>query len=245
MALRDHFHKPLSQSHHWQSFHNAWATAMAWDLNRRLPEGYLAEPNVQFGIEIDVAAWEAAAVGAGTLPGGSAGDEAAGSTIAWRPPAPTQTVPFSITTDIVEVVVYNTEAGPTLVGAVELVSPANKDCPEHRSAFVAKCRAYLQEGIGLAVVDIVTRRRADLHLELLAAVGRSMTSTTEEGGPYAAAYRARGRDGTSNLEIWLEPLHLRAPLPTIPLWLRGGPCLPLDLKATNERACGEMRCPPA
>ena len=30
------------------------------NLNRRLPEGYFAEPNLQFGIEIDVATFEEA-----------------------------------------------------------------------------------------------------------------------------------------------------------------------------------------
>ncbi|MEN8219958.1 MAG: hypothetical protein ABFS56_27140 [Pseudomonadota bacterium] len=58
MALQDHFHPPLSTLRHWQAFHNAWATYIASDLNHRLPYGYFAEPNVQFGIEIDVATFE-------------------------------------------------------------------------------------------------------------------------------------------------------------------------------------------
>jgi hypothetical protein len=36
------------------------------------------------------------------------------------------------------------------------VSPANKDRDETRRAFIAKCAAYLQRGIGLIVVDIRT-----------------------------------------------------------------------------------------
>jgi hypothetical protein len=59
MVLLDHFHPPLSMSRHGQAFHNAWATYISSDLNHRLPQGYFAEPNVQFGIEIDVAAFEA------------------------------------------------------------------------------------------------------------------------------------------------------------------------------------------
>ena len=58
MGLLDHFHPPLSNRRHWHAFHNAWATYIASDLNRQLPEGYFAEPNVQFGIEIDVAAFK-------------------------------------------------------------------------------------------------------------------------------------------------------------------------------------------
>src|SRR2546423_13564027 len=58
MALRDHFRPPLSVRRHWHAFHNAWATYISSDLNRLLPEGYFAEANVQFGIEIDVATFE-------------------------------------------------------------------------------------------------------------------------------------------------------------------------------------------
>ena len=58
MVLLDHFRSPLSDRRHWHSFHNAWATYLAEDLNQRLPQGYFAESNVQFGIEIDVAAFE-------------------------------------------------------------------------------------------------------------------------------------------------------------------------------------------
>src|SRR5947209_7848969 len=53
VTLRDHFRPPLGTQRHWHSFHGAWATAIAAGLNQRLPEGYFAEPNVQFGIEID------------------------------------------------------------------------------------------------------------------------------------------------------------------------------------------------
>ncbi len=56
MALRDHFRPPLSTRRHWYSFHNAWSTYIADDLNQSLPGGYFAEPKAQFGIEIDVAA---------------------------------------------------------------------------------------------------------------------------------------------------------------------------------------------
>jgi hypothetical protein len=48
MMLQDHFRPPLSTRRHWHAFHNAWATYIASDLNTKLPEGYFAEPNVQF-----------------------------------------------------------------------------------------------------------------------------------------------------------------------------------------------------
>jgi hypothetical protein len=58
MPLLDHFHPPLSERRHWHAFHNSWATYISSQLNAMLPEGYFAEANVQFGVEIDVAAFE-------------------------------------------------------------------------------------------------------------------------------------------------------------------------------------------
>src|SRR5262245_9728908 len=156
--LQDHFQPPLSLRRHWHAFHNAWATYLASDLNQRLPEGYFAEANVQFGIQIDVAAFEEP----GALPQvapSDGHDPSAGSHGGWAVPAPTLTVSIALLTDLVEVLVFDREAGPTLAGAIELVSPANKDRPAHRDAFVTKCAVYLQQGIGLILVDVVTDRK--------------------------------------------------------------------------------------
>ena len=59
MPLLDHFRPPLSGRRHGHSFHNSWATYLSSQLNALLPEGYFAEANVQYGVEIDVAAFEA------------------------------------------------------------------------------------------------------------------------------------------------------------------------------------------
>src|SRR5947209_5090713 len=111
MPLQDHFHPPLSTRRRWHAFHNAWATYLSSDLNRRLPPGYFAESNVQFDIEIDVAAFEESGA---SLP--------TGAEESWAPAAPARTVPFIVATDLVEVLVFCQEGGPTLAGAIELVS---------------------------------------------------------------------------------------------------------------------------
>jgi len=54
-----------------------------------------------------------------------------------------------------------------LVAAIELISPGNKDRPESRRAFAAKCASYLYQGISLIIVDIVTERSANLHNETM------------------------------------------------------------------------------
>src|SRR5438552_1276606 len=127
MPLQDHFHPPLSIQRHWHSFHNAWATYISSALNRQLPEGYFAEPNVQFGIEIDVGTFQETSEGQTQVSAqGETGAPEAVSSLRWIPPRPTLSVPLSLIDDLVEVEIFNAAAGPTLVGAIELASPGNK-----------------------------------------------------------------------------------------------------------------------
>jgi hypothetical protein len=230
IALQDHFRPPLSLRRHWHAFHNAWATYLASDFNALLPEGYFAEPNVQFGIEIDVAAFDESDSVTAPMP-----------LATWVPPAPTQTIPFALATDVVEVLVYDSREGPILAAAVELVSPANKDRASHRQAFVSKCETYLQNGAGLLMVDVVTDRLGSLHDDLMKRLAPAIEPAA--GNQYACSYRPVGRDGNPSLDIWHEPIAVGQALPRMPLWLRAGLCLPVNLPATYERTCREQRVP--
>jgi hypothetical protein len=100
----------------------------------------------------------------------------------------------------------------------------------------------LQQGVGLVVIDIVTERRANLHRDLLAHLGQP-DAVVLDADLYAAAYRPVRTDEEVVLSIWQEPLTLGRVLPTLPLFLRGGPCVPLDLEGTYERTCREQRIP--
>jgi hypothetical protein len=231
MPLHDHFHAPLRDTRHWTSFHATWATYLADDLNEQLPERYVAEPLAHFAIEIDVATWEES---------GGPAREPYRQVEGWAPSAPLMTVPLSIVTDVVEVQILRDEGGLVLAGAVELVSPSNKDREAARDAFSTKCAAYLQQGVGLAVVDIVTERRADLHRDLLTRVTPGV-GPTPDAELYAAAYRPVSREKQTTLEVWHEGLVIGRALPTLPLWLRGGICLPLRLEAAYDRACRTRR----
>ncbi len=233
MVLLDHFRPPLSSRRHWHAFHNAWATYLATDLNQRLPEGFFAEPNVQFGIEIDVAAFEETP----SLP----------FVTSWQPPIPQQQILFSPTEAIVEVNILSDAAGPTLRSAIELVSPANKDRPEHRQAFLAKCATYLRQGISLVVVDVVTTRKANLHQELLTSLTTLLptqdnaASLNPAAELYAAAYHPVHLAEQSQLDIWYETFGVGAVLPTMPLWLDTDICVPLMLQETYEQTCHSQR----
>jgi hypothetical protein len=237
MALQDHFHPPLSTHRHWHAFHNAWATYIASDLNHRLPEGYFAEPNVQFGIEIEVATFE------DCLP--TALDDLPENTLLqtslnWQPPVPTQTLPFQPVSEAVEINVFNNETGPILAGAIELVSPANKERPANRSAFVSKCATYLQQGLGLIIVDVVTVIKANLHNELLANLLASEVPVMNDY-LYTTAYQVIKHHKEPRLDIWQHSLAVGQSLPTMPLWLRDSICIPVDLGADYELTCREQR----
>jgi hypothetical protein len=226
MPLRDHFHRPLAVRRHWASFHGAWATFLSGQLNRLLPPDFFAEPFCHFVVEIDVA----------TLDEKGLGSEITG----WTPPGPTLTVPVAAATDTVEVRVYQEEGGAVLAGCIELVSPSNKDRAEERDAFVSKCASYLHDGVGLLVVDIVTSRLSNLHTALLARIS-PRSSGALSSDLYAASYRPLEQKESAELSVWQEALVVGQPLPKMPLWLRNGPCMPVELEETYEQTCRELR----
>jgi hypothetical protein len=139
--------------------------------------------------------------------------------------------------DEIEVQVFATVTGATLVGAIELVSPGNKDRAETRQAFAAKCVSYLTRGIGLIVVDIVTNRLANLHNEVIGMLGRAEPFLLPAAaGTYAVAYRPSRQPTGDQIEVWPRPLTLGLPLPLLPLALRNAGVVPVDLEETYTEA---------
>jgi hypothetical protein len=234
MPLLDHFQPPLLGHRHWEGFHGWWAAEIAADLNNRLPDAYFAEFQVTLGtrIEVDVATFEADEKSKEQ----SGSTEGSVLTEVWAPPAPVAVMPALFPDDI-EVQVFSNEAGPVLVAAIELVSPGNKDRPQARRGFAAKCAAYLQRGIGLILVDIVTSRHANLHDELAALLGNQAEFAFPAAAAlYATAYRPVQRQETSEIDLWREPLAVGKILPTLPLAVRGLDCMPVDLEETYMAA---------
>lgn len=233
MPLLDHFNPPLSRTHPWRSFHGAWAAAMARLLNQGvLPEGYYAVPLLDRDgpIEIDVAA----------LRGQDAPEPDGAAPQTWAPPAPGLAVAVELpAVDGVSVQVFADDGDPRLAAAVELLSPRNKDRPQARQAFAVKCVGYLQQGSSVVVVDTVTTRRADLNAAILSLL-RAEGATPE--GPSAVSYRAVGREEeTQQLQLWPAPLALGQPLPTLPLWIAADFSVPLDLEASYQVTCADLR----
>jgi hypothetical protein len=241
MPLLDHFRAPLKKRRHWQSFHHTWATTLAGQLNEDvLPRQYLAEPHIKLGVEIesDVAtfedeAWEA--------------EEAQGNpTAVYAPPQAPLVLPLDFAgIDLFEVQVRDEDTPGDLVAAIELISSANKDRSAHRQAFTTKCASYLQSGVSVLIVDIVTARRANLHAELLALLGHTADANGHPVGPlYAVCYRAVMKRKKVRLEAWPETLAVGAGLPTMPLWLTRDLAVPVDLEKSYLGACKTLRIRP-
>ncbi len=233
MPLLDHFHPPLRNVLQWNSFHSAWLATLATDLNALLPPQFFAEPSARFGIEVDVAALERMGDPSADVPGEW--------TSSYTAPPAVATVPFAVATDALEVLVYEDAPGEMrLVGAVELVSPANKDRPDSREAFVTKCREYLHRGLGLVVADVVTDRRANLHNQLMTAIGRPEQAVADD--LYAIGYRPTGGNGSGKLSLWPHSLVVGESLPAeVPFWLWGGVCVPVRLNDTYETTLRQLK----
>jgi hypothetical protein len=183
-------------------------------------------------IEADVAEFENRDVP------GPEGNGAGGVAVqVWAPPQATFTMP-AVFPDTFEVQVFDTApGGARLVAAVELVSPGNKDRAEKRSAFAEKCGAYLQSGVGLIVIDIVTTRHGNLHNDLVSQMGLSEHfAMAADTAISAVAYRPIRREVDNAIDVWVAPLAVGAPLPLLPLALLGNGCIPLDLEATYSDA---------
>lgn len=242
MPLLDHFRSPWDGRLAWDSFHSGWATHVAESLNTRwLPSQFLALEHTHVGpqVEIDIATFERPQTA--TPPSGNGG---AVATVpqTWAPPAIVCAVPL-VFPDRFEVRVFMGDKAGELVGAIEFVSPGNKDRPEERRAFAVKCASYLHQGVSVVIIDVVTNRRANLHNDVLRLVNVSNDRAflPEDAAIYAAAYRPVLRGDHPECDVWHQPCVIGEPLPTMPLRLTGDLFVPVDFEIAYVATCRGRR----
>ena len=247
MPLRDHFRPPVWTKASGEGFHGMWPASMVQQLFPLLPDGYTAEPRVHLGdyYEIDVCAFEGRA-SAPSLDAIASAESGGTATATCAPPQPT----FAVDDDLFdeyeyEVLVFDHNRGRQLVAAVEIVSPANKDRPEARNAFVSNCAALLKKGVCVSLVDLVTVRHFNLYDELLESIGHPDPAfAASPPATYATTCRRRRNGGKPRFETWAYPLIVGQPLPTLPLWLTEDLMVSLDLEASYEAACRVLHISP-
>jgi Protein of unknown function (DUF4058) len=241
MPLLDHFHPPISSDYSWESFHANWGTKLTDALMLILPAEFLAEEQRHVGthFEIDIATYQRQS--APPNPPVNGPPVATQAVATWAPPVAAYALP-AVFPDSFEVRVFSMMSGRTLVGAIELISPGNKDRPDERQAFATKCASYLHQGISLIIIDIVTNRRANLHDETMRLMG--MESQFDlPGHPrlYAVAYRPVLRDDRPEIDVWPATFAVGDALPTLPLRLTGDLFVPVDFEAAYQDACRRRR----
>jgi hypothetical protein len=237
MPLLDHFHGETEIELPWPMIAQSWAITLVRWLNTTLPRDvFHAVSEMRMGpqVEADVAEYRR-----DDLPDSFHGPNGSVATLATTADAPPAVFTLqALFPDAIEVEIRERRAGRPLVGIVELVSPGNKDRPAACESFVAKCVAYLRSGIGVVVIDVVTERHANLHNDLMRALGGSDAQQMADTPVYVSGYRPVHRRGTqaNEIEVWPYVATVGQPIPSVPLGLRGGPVLVLDLEGTYTAA---------
>lgn len=169
--------------------------------------------------------------------------EGSGAAAVWAPAEPTMAIETELAAfDEYEVRVYDARHGRRLVAAIEIVSPANKDRPESRAQFVAKCAALLRRRVSVVLIDVVTVRDFNLYDELLEWIGEQDQALGDiPPAAYAVSCCWRPRGASRWLETWNHPLTVGRPLPILPLWLSDDLAIPFDLEASYEQTCRDLR----
>jgi hypothetical protein len=164
MPLRDHFRSPLDDVHSWDELHGLWPSLIVLQLSKTLPEPYFAAPSVHLGslFEVDVGTYREPADPGETLENSSI------ALSTYAPPMPTLTLePEFPNQDNYEVRIYDSRRKRRLVAAIEIVSPSNKDRPEHRESFVARVATLVKNHICVSIVDVVSTMDHNFYADLM------------------------------------------------------------------------------
>ena len=241
MPLLDHFHPPVENFAPWTSIGSFWITALTRSLNRKLPaNGFRAYANVHLGhmVEADVGEFQSDPFD------GDWSASSSGGLLTEVAPAPVLTFSPDFP-DAFEIRIVDTRKGKTLVAVIEIVSASNKDRDESRGKLVRKCAGMVQIGIGVVLVDPVTNRLANLHNLLMAKLGAPARSQMADAPTYVSACRPKGEEDDRRLEVWCYPAPVGAPIPSVPLPLKDGPVVMVDLEGTYLEALADNGFPEA
>jgi hypothetical protein len=236
VPLLDHFHKPTETRAPWASVGAMWVPRIVRLLNRALPrDRYVALAKLHLGdrAEADVSEFE--------LPDGAPLHQRNGDGGLATLAAPTAIASFEPEYETeISVQVNDIRDDMRVVAAIEFVSPSNKDREQAREQFVGKAKSYIKAGIGLVVVDVVTSRHANLHNELMDLLHGPARSRLPDVPCHVAAYRGTEDDARKRLDTWPFPVAVGQAIPPVPLFLKDGPFVSLDLETTYTQALEDL-----
>ena len=215
MPVLDHSSQDVQDVIEFESFHHHLASQIAIDLNKILPRGFRARAKVHIGpVEVDVRA-----------------DSAQGATENFQKyevPRPSITNNANYPEESFEVLIsYTSRRKEITVGAIEIVSRRNKDRPEARAFFIAKCTNLLSAGVSLVIVDILRLPDFNLHNQLLENLQIYEGKLEGKEKPlYCCSYRPYTID-VPKLEVWTYPFNVGDVLPEVPLFMTTKHAIPV------------------
>jgi hypothetical protein len=217
-------------------FHVGWIPEIRKVLNGGLlPEGYYALAEQHAGRAIaDVLTLHASPAELGLLPWPPA---TGGTAVAEAPPRVSrrQTLEQAALARRRTLAVRHV-SGHRLVAIIEILSPANKDRPEHVEELVRKAVTALDSGIHLLLVDLLPPGPNDpqgIHALLLQRLQESdETYDLPAEQPLTLAGYAAG----PSVEAYIEHVAIGAALPQMPLFLRPDRYVNVPLEPTYEAA---------
>jgi len=209
---------------HWLDVHSSLATGARDALNRQLPDDLVASVEERVAIESDAGAEHIYGpdVRVSEAPGGV-------TTIVEEPAGGVVAAPYRLVAQvdpITERSVQITEAGTErLITVIEFVSPTNKR-GAGLQAFRDKRAHLLASGVNFVEVDLV--RAGDW---------KALLSPHQCAPKAVSTYRATVRVPGDPAAVYLHPIRLQDPLPSISIPLRKhDPEVRLDLQALVEHA---------
>ena len=230
MPIHDHFKGKISHTRSWSSFHYLWAGLIAGELNRVLPEGFIAESTIYTGsIEVDVRVDEWT-------------DQATSLGVMYQIPVPSAVIKTD-NFEASEVQVFDLHHARKTVGVIEIVSPANKDRSQHREAFLAKCYSFIAYGVSTVIIDIVTSRTFNFYEALIQKlqVPAEQIKKDDEAKLYCSSYRYKADKVQPVVEVWHIPLQIGNVLPDLPIFISPQIAIPVRLENAYQRTCQELK----
>jgi hypothetical protein len=217
-------------------FHTVWIGEIRSALNEGLlPKGYYALTEQHAGRLIaDVLTLHVSPQSAAPLP---LPPETGGTALAEAPPR----VRHRETLDELALSRRRTLAvrhvsGHRLVALLEIVSPANKDRPEHVADFASKAVAALDVGVHLLVVDLFPP--GDHDPQGIHGIIRQRLGGPDEPYPLPAAepFTLASYAAGPRIEMFVEHLAVGGVLPEMPLFLRPDRYVQVPLEETYQEA---------
>lgn len=233
MPILDHLSEEITDIVEFNSFHHHWAVHIAEDLNKILPRGFRARAHAWIGIrEVDVRTDKSLSA-----------DEKEQLISRYQPPDPLAETKATFPMES-EVLVENVRQRRTkTVGVIKIVSEGNKNRPDNRDAFVAKCRNFLSDGISVIIVNLLAIPSFNLHNQLLRTfdVKEGQIDENNETPLYCGAYRKTFIQDEPGLVFWAYALKIGDRLPELPLFITSEVAAPVNLEKSYMETCQGLK----